>query len=242
MILPDLVLQSIASKKCQYTGMDSLDRCRDKNLFRAYPYQVDYVYNSRGFRDTEWPVNVDELETAIWCVGDSFTSGLGSTYEHIWPWVLSKKTKQRTINISMDGASNTWISRRAISIIDAIHPRNLIVMWSYFHRREQADTTASDEDRRVWSAWMSRSQDLEDWTQCASQLECHKQTTNVIHAIIPDAFGSMDDDYMIKFNKLSDKFENFYGVITQLDLARDGHHFDIKTSQAIAEGFSDRLV
>jgi hypothetical protein len=242
MILPDLILRSIANTQCVYTGMDSLERCRDKNLFRDYPHKVDYVYNSRGFRDSEWPGNKDELETAIWCVGDSFTSGLGSVIEHTWPWVLSKKINRRTINISMDGASNAWISRRAVGIIEAVRPQNMIVMWSYFHRRERADVAASDEERRVWSAWMSRSQDLEEWTRCALQVEFHKQTTNVVHAIIPDAFGSMDDEWTTQLNMVSEKLENFYGMVKQRDLARDGHHFDIKTSQAIAEDFSDRLV
>ena len=242
MILPDLVLTSRAGQCWTTMAKDTWERCNDRALFNRYPWKVEYRFNSRGFRDEEWPLDSGELESAIWCVGDSFTSGLGSTYQHIWPCVLSNKINKRTINVSLDGASNTWISRRAIDIIDAVKPRNMIVMWSYFHRREQPDVSLSDEDRRIWSAWMTRWQDLDDWSECALRLENNKKNTNVVHAIIPDSAYYNDSEYLERFNSIQKKLGNFYGSVKQLDLARDGHHFDIETSRVIADELADRLV
>jgi hypothetical protein len=113
--------------------MDCLAECKDKNHFRQYPDPVVYQYNSRGFRDAEWP---DDLKNSIWCVGDSFTVGLGTPFEYIWPQVLQKKTRKRTINLSMDGASNNWMARRAADVLTIVQPSTMIFMWSYVERRE----------------------------------------------------------------------------------------------------------
>jgi len=115
-ILQDLVLQSRVNFKSDVSGLDSLELCLNKDHFRNYPHHVEYVHNSRGFRDNEWPESADELKNAIWCVGDSFTVGLGSPRQFTWPQVLAAVTGRRCINISMDGASNAWISRRAQQI------------------------------------------------------------------------------------------------------------------------------
>ena len=89
---------------------------------------------------------------------------------------------------------------------------------------------------------MTRWQDLNDWSECALRVECNKKDTNVVHAIIPDAAYYTDHSYLTEFNQTVTKLKNFYGSVSQLDLARDGHHFDIVTSQALVEGLVDRLV
>jgi hypothetical protein len=121
-ILPDFQLSSRANQQWQYSGIDTLEHCSNKQHFLSYPHLVEYVYNQRGFRDEEWPDSLDELKNAIWCVGDSFTVGIGQPFAHIWPQVLSKSLARRTINVSMDGASNDWIFRKACQIIDKINP------------------------------------------------------------------------------------------------------------------------
>lgn len=148
MILPSLILPSRVNQHWQFSGLDSIKHCRDKKHFRSYPHAITYNYNSRGFRDQEWPQSTKELENAIWCIGDSFTVGLGSPVDHTWPSRLSKITGHRVINVSMDGASNEWISKTAEKIIQEINPRHLTVMWSYTHRRELADFSLNDEQRR----------------------------------------------------------------------------------------------
>jgi hypothetical protein len=137
MILPDIVLPSRQNQIWTESGIDTLKDCYDKKHFKSYPHLIEYRYNSRGFRDTEWPKTLKELKDAIWCVGDSFTVGIGSPREHTWPYILQQQIGCRVINISMDGASNNWISRRAVDIIKNINPTAMIVQWSYIERREQ---------------------------------------------------------------------------------------------------------
>lgn len=137
MILPDFVLTSRQNQVWKESGMDSLKNCIDKQHFKSYPHQIEYRYNTRGFRDQEWPDDIDKLQNAIWCIGDSFTVGIGSPREHIWPYILQQQTGIRTINVSMDGASNNWIARRCIDVIKNINPKTIIAQWSYIERREQ---------------------------------------------------------------------------------------------------------
>jgi hypothetical protein len=184
MILHDIFLEYNAFQQYQYTGIDSPDECRDKEFFLQYPHKISYIYNSRGFRDKEWPESLEELRDAIWCIGDSFTVGLGQPYEHIWPQILSKLTSKRTINVSMDGASNDWIFRMAKKIYDEVDPRYMIVMWSYTHRREYAITTLSDEQRRLHYDYKTTSeQDLNHFMDIA--LELRALNKNTIECAIP---------------------------------------------------------
>lgn len=135
-LLPEIFIHSKANKVWQYSGIDSPEYNLDSEHFLNYPHAISYRYNSRGFRDQEWPHSLEQLQNCIWCVGDSFTVGVGQPIQHIWPQRLSAKTGLRTINVSMDGASNQWISRTAQDIIQQIAPKHLVIMWSYTHRRE----------------------------------------------------------------------------------------------------------
>jgi hypothetical protein len=130
--------------------LDHINECLDKDHFLSYPHKITYCYNSRGFRDQEWPVSESELKNAIWCVGDSFTVGLGSPLLHTWPSRLAELSNRRTINVSMDGASNEWIARTAQSIVNSICPMHMVIMWSYTHRRELNDVTLNVENRRLF--------------------------------------------------------------------------------------------
>ncbi|NBR26034.1 MAG: hypothetical protein EBU08_20080, partial [Micrococcales bacterium] len=61
-----LTLPELANQQFDYSGMDSLNRCLDREVFTQWPHSIDYRYNSRGFRDQEWP---EDLESAVWCLG-----------------------------------------------------------------------------------------------------------------------------------------------------------------------------
>lgn len=180
MILPDLVLPSRANRHWQYSGMDSLDRCLDRKHFLDYPHRVEYDYNSRGFRDHEWPHSLEELRSATWCIGDSFTVGLGQPLAHIWPVVLAERQKQRTINVSMDGASNDWIYRRASDVMRSVAPAQMVVMWSYTHRRESPRNDLSDEQRCIWTKKCSAEEDYEHWVDLSNRLyKINKRITQI---------------------------------------------------------------
>ena len=185
MILPDLVLSSRQNQIWSESGMDSLELCKNKRHFKSYPHQVEYRYNSRGFRDVEWPNNIDELKNAIWCVGDSFTIGLGAPVEHTWPCILQKRLGIKTINVSMDGASNTWISRKSKDILQIINPKTLIIHWSYLNRREISD----DE---IWNKHADESiQEVygmicePNWPTCNTMQEFKNLPTHIQEKILP---------------------------------------------------------
>ena len=74
MILPSFVLPERGKQFQLTSGMDSEKSCLDPKHFYSYPYSVSYQFNSRGFRDNEWPA---DIHNSIWCFGDSFTVGLG---------------------------------------------------------------------------------------------------------------------------------------------------------------------
>ena len=263
-ILPDFTIPSRIDQNWAYSGIDSPESCMDIVRFRGYPHKFNYQYNSRGYRDREWP---DDLQSAIWCVGDSFTVGLGSPVEHTWPGVLESTTGSRTINISMDGASNAWIARKALRIIDTVQPHSIVVHWSYLHRRELDIATAREQ---VWINFYNAVRDpswpktanfdqlpdeikteiievhnwpilLSDEMRTAHHLkttseedidhtiDCIKQLGNrVVHTFIP---GFVDQDNKEKFYATLDQAGIAYiRDIKRLDLARDGHHYDIKTA------------
>jgi lysophospholipase L1-like esterase len=195
MIMPDFVLPSRVNQCWSYSGIDSFEHCLDKTHFKQYPYPITYKYNSRGFRDQEWPHSVDELKNAIWCVGDSFTVGVGSALEHTWPWLLQKQTSRRVINVSMDGASNNWISRKVKDILQQIQPRHIVIHWSYFHRREHSNATLNDEDRRAQYLpnELNSTQTLNNFEFCIDQIQQYKNQCQIIHSMIPNSYpGPLD--------------------------------------------------
>jgi hypothetical protein len=290
--LADIVLSLNKNQTLEHSGMDSLEKCQDKNHFLSYPHPVTYNYNSRGFRDREWPDTIEELQNAIWCIGDSFTVGMGSPLEFTWPQMLEKITGRRCINVSMDGASNDWITRRAQQIINQIAPTHMVVLWSYLHRRELPDTKQSDEARRTYTK--PYSVDIDDhinFVNCYTNLNNCLSTVKIYNAIVPKAnadYYSFKDQIIKSWNKIKDsnwpcepptcqiEFESLLGVIqadflkrapdivdliksplvkllqgkdqllklTNLDYARDGHHFDKMTSeffvQKICENFDSK--
>jgi len=236
MILPNFYIQSKINYKTQYEKPDSPDDCLDKEYFNNYPHVVDYQYNSRGFRDVEWPNN---LKDAVWCIGDSFTVGLGSPYQHTWPAVLQEITGLTTINISVNGASNSWISRKTLELINTIQPKLVIVMWSYFYRRESDDESLSDEERQIWSnrnKWQLHFKDFQ-----TNRDKVKKYNLKVIDCCIPDCWRGSKLFLGIDVlpNLINDK--DFLGEVRILDYARDYHHFDIKTSKYIVDKIIQRI-
>jgi hypothetical protein len=277
MILPDFVLPSRVNQTWSYSGIDSLELCLNKKHFESYPHDITYRYNSRGFRDAEWPNNIEELQSAIWCVGDSFTVGLGSPLEHTWPWILQQITQRRTINVSMDGASNMWIARKSLDIVNKIKPAHLVIQWSYISRREKnindildeswqlfyksiADPSwpicsiqdidklppqileevnrvyggfkmdiVDDEARRSNLIKCSVDDDIKNTLDCINLVNQHG-STQLVHSFIPN-FVPKTHQGIVE----SQIAGMVIPEIQRVDLARDGHHYDIATSQRFVQ-------
>lgn len=276
MILPDFILPSRVNQHWQYSGIDSIDQCVDKKWFKQYPHTIYYDYNSRGFRDQEWPNDYKELKNSIWCVGDSFTVGLGSPVEHTWTWLLQNHTNTRTINVSMDGASNNWISRKAVDILTNIRPKHMVIHWSYVSRREETLEVAtenrwnkfysnirdsswpdcdvgniknlpkfivdeietihggfpvtSDDSRLLRACKCSHEEDIENTLTCIQLVNQYSNSTKIIHSFIP-GFSPKEFKEIITTQAMRIA-SMIIPEIQYLDRARDGHHYDIKTSQA----------
>jgi hypothetical protein len=231
-----------------YSGIDSPQLAPNKNHFNNYPYEVEYLFNSRGFRDLEWPTDYEEAQRSIWCVGDSFAVGLGSPRSHTWTYILEQQTGTRCINVSMDGASNSWIARHAIDIIETVKPKVVIIQWTYFHRRESKDSTLLDEERRLHyipsRATLDTDNDYLDFKQNASAVEkaANKHGTKLVYSFIPNAYYKNCESLSFHNSKLEESNLSDYVSASSamffgyevLDYARDSHHYDIKTALRIA--------
>jgi hypothetical protein len=245
MILSDLSLLTKKYLTESVSGIDSIESCRDKDHFKNFKHPITYNYNSRGFRCEEWPESIDELKSAVWCLGDSFTVGIGSPYNHTWHKVLRDRSGRLTINISMDGASNEWISSTAIKICNEIKPNNMALMWSYTHRRlwrpSQSNWQWKDEEcNRVHYIDSTDDEDMQNFSQCVTSLLPWADQINFIHSTVPlyAPAGRASEGHKI----LREHYTNVVPYFKSLDLARDSHHFDILTSQYIADNMIGMLV
>jgi hypothetical protein len=219
MILPDLILPFTVNAKRKTFGMDTIERCKDLNHFNSYPYDIEYSYNSRGYRGDNWPDNLDDLKKSVWCIGDSFTSGVGNPLEHTWPYILEKQLKIKCINIGLDGASNNWIKRRAIDIINHVSPKLIVIQWSYINRRESDNSMLNDELRCLWTDDNSDDEDdITNTIDCINAVESSNKNTTIIHSFVPNFSGKVNINFNLPNNRNIKE-------VTQLDLARDGFHY-----------------
>jgi hypothetical protein len=270
MFLPNFMLETRKNQYWTESGMDTIDQCLDKMHYKKYPHQIAYNYNLRGFRDQEWPESLDDLQNSVWCIGDSFTVGIGSPLAHTWVNILQSRLNQRCVNVSMDGASNKWIARKAIEILDAVNPKLMVIQWSYFQRDELPDTLLPDEERRLEANLTDSINQLKiDSVKLINQVELNKKQCKVIHSFIPnsmvldynhnesiwqvikadswpplprslDEFNSLPanivnelktfDVYNVMFSYYQFDSITHIPEIVQIDLARDGHHYDILTA------------
>ena len=243
-VLTEFILTSTANLFEPTLGIDTLKDCHDANHYRRYPKSVIYSYNTLGYRDEEWPA---DLTDNVWCVGDSFTVGLGQPYEETWPKLVSKQTGKRTINVSMNGASHDWIARRVRDIIDNYSPSIILIQWSYCHRRENKDVTLTDESRRIHfidpigvREKFADMQQLDKLNCIGNILNIKSQlSTQIVHSFVPK-FARPDDAEFI-YNELTKHNINFFPEQPQIDLARDGFHYDIQTASNYATLYVNNL-
>lgn len=187
------------------------------NHFLSYDYPINYQHNSRGFRDTEWP---NDLSNVIWCVGDSFTKGLGAPIEHTWPSILQNKSNKRCLNISINGASNQLLKNMCLQILKDHKPSTLVVMWSFFHRRHKdpweliyLDNSSEEEDRSVF-------------LDCYNEVNDYCNDCNIINLIVPDQPHDLNNLFQTNI----------------IDRARDCLHFDYKTAEIYVDHILSKLT
>lgn len=210
-------------KRIDNTGLDTYESCFDKEHFKNYNKKISYEYNSKGFRDVEWPT---DLSDCIWCIGDSFTEGLGQPFEETWPQVLQKSTGKTCINLGVNGASAESMRVRAESAVSTYKAKNVVIMWSFIHRRRVngRDVHYDDRSKEVFND----KADLENFLynfNIANSLQA-----NIVNTVVPKSFWNERMEYVID-KKTNNAIINF----EQVDYARDGYHFDILTCQKITD-------
>lgn len=238
----ELNLKYRSNKNLLFSETDELSMCGNKEYFLSYPKKVNYSFNSRGFRDAEWPSN--NLHECIWCIGDSATVGIGQPVSETWTSLLQECTGTRTINISMSGASNTWISRKSSYILKCIQPFNMVIQWTYTSRREILDETLPDQKRRLSAVSLDNflldKGDTADFFECVLNVERNKNNTNVIHSFVPNICDSKIMTDCGFWELFADQHNiNDLKVVcdnTQLDYARDHIHYGIKTCKQYING------
>ena len=243
-ILKEFVLTTTANTFETTCGIDSLEHCKDVIYYKTYTKNIIYEYNNCGYRDEDWPT---DLADCIWCIGDSFTVGLGQPYDETWVKLVANQTGKRTINVSMNGASNDWIARRAQAIIDNFNPRIMLIQWSYCHRRENKDITLIDEDRKIHFIAAAGGREKFADIQSLDKQNCienilkisSQRSTQLVHSFIPK-FARSDDAEFI-YNALKKHNINFFPEQPQVDLARDSHHYDVQTASNYANLYVSNL-
>jgi hypothetical protein len=173
----------------------------------------------------------------------------------------------------MDGASNDWIARKVLRLLETITPRCIIIQWTYVERAEDTDDTKIDENRRLAYTDLDNKVYLHNFDKNLDAVNTAVTTTKLIHSMIPGAYRIENEEFFnIKWKKLSgdtwptaprtklefdslpvnikeelstyDFYNDYYEYIhltdsairnniiqlTQVDLARDGHHYDKATA------------
>lgn len=207
-----------------FSGLDNLPRkdVKIKN-FLTYNYPISYKYNSRGFRDCEWPIDLSDV---VWCVGDSYTSGIGVPQKHTWPSILQYKLSKRCINLGIDGASNQLIRNICLQILMEYNPKILIPMWSFFHRRHE-----DPWNLLYYNTNTSQEEDCAVFLNCFKDVNNDNFSCNVINLLIPNQPISCE---------LSQDIDIFQ--TTTLDFGRDGYHFDYKTAEVYVEHILSKIT
>lgn len=213
----------IGIPESKHSGIDTLENCFDRKHFLNYSKNISYRYNTRGFRDNEWP---EDLSDVIWCIGDSFTVGLGQPFQETWPQLLEKKLGKRCINLGEDGCSNDTMAMRINEICKLYNPKLIVVMWSYLARR-RINNDNVHHDKKSFGF-------KEDIKNFIKNYETVNQlSTSVINLIVPNATTRTDtlNNFLKKEQKQNPNLLHF----EQLDWSRDYHHFDVKTTTNITE-------
>ena len=100
--------------------------------------QIDYQYNSHGFRTAEFDQAVDAV-----CFGCSFTMGTGVHCTDTWPEQLQTLTGLSVANLGHAGSSNDTAVRFALHYLPLLRPQYAVWLQTDRHRIELLDDSMS---------------------------------------------------------------------------------------------------
>jgi len=96
--------------------------------------QIDYYYNSHGFRTAEFDREFDAV-----CFGCSFTMGTGVHSQDTWPEQLAALAGMSVANLGHAGSSNDTAVRFALHYLPLLRPRYAVWLQTDRHRIELLD-------------------------------------------------------------------------------------------------------
>jgi len=185
--------------------------------FLNYSYPINYQINSSGFRDSEWPT---DLRDVIWCVGDSFTAGMGVPFKHTWPSILQYRTGKRCLNLGINGASNQLLKNMCLQILKEHKPSTIVVMWSFFWRRHK------DPWELLQYTNSSEEEDYAFFIDCYNKVNTFNEECNIINLMIPPQHHNLKN----------------ISQCDPIDKGRDNLHFDYKTAEVYVDHILSKLI
>jgi hypothetical protein len=95
-------------------------------MWPDFSKSIRYKTNSLGYRDIEW--SDSDLDSAVWCLGNSDVFGIGLESENIWTNLLSKKT----INLGVAASGYDTFARIIVCGLKKYKPKGIIIQDAYF--------------------------------------------------------------------------------------------------------------
>jgi hypothetical protein len=122
------------NKEWYFKNTQNLDTRRRLAELGFLDVEIDYQYNSHGFRTTEFDQEFDAV-----CFGCSFTMGTGVHARDTWPEQLSNLTGLRVANLGHAGSSNDTAVRFALHYLKLLKPKYAVWLQTDRHRIELID-------------------------------------------------------------------------------------------------------
>jgi hypothetical protein len=224
----NIIIPRYANLTCSELGHDSPQHVGNK--FCNYT-PVQYHFNANGFRTHDF----SEIDSdCILVFGDSFTLGLGTNIENRFTDVMQQQLGLKVFNISLNGASNDWIARRVVDMLNFVQPRAVVIHYTFSHRREHADTTWFDDERTLCEPQYTDLENFYNWQKNFNLIVNTVGHIPLIHSFIPTWHTTLIDYLDIPGKVLP--------PVALLDTARDGFHYGIKTHQRLAHKLTNLLV
>jgi hypothetical protein len=114
-------------------------------------------------------------------------------------------------------------------------------MWSYTHRREHTDSSLDDEQRRRRCSKMEV--ELPDFTaDWKNFLHCKEKIDLLTNSSVQFSIPAFHyDPKNVNTHTYVKNITTSVIQVDRLDIARDGHHFDLITAEWVATRAADRL-
>lgn len=138
---PIINLSQKSNQVFKFTQTDSEEQFNEnRKIFGKewyyYDKEIEYKYNSWGYRTKEFSELSDEYMVVFGC---SFTEGIGLQYDDIWSTKLSKELKVDVLNLGIGGSGPDTVFYNTILFHNFVLknkklPKYVIYQWTFDYR------------------------------------------------------------------------------------------------------------